>query len=75
MTTATRKPIAVVMNVCQALIRSGSRHSHPEAKMADGAGSTNCSMLKARTTISQKTKMPTITTHGSTRRSVLRRSR
>ena len=42
----------------------GSRHCHPDAKIADGAGSTNCSISKARTTASQIKKMPRITTQG-----------
>ena len=73
--TATRNPIAVVMKVCQALMRIGSRHCHPDAKIADGAGRMNCSIPKARTTSSQSAKMPTMTTHGRMWRSVLRRSR
>jgi hypothetical protein len=63
------------MNVCHALTRIGSRHSQPDANIADGAGSTNCSISNTRTTISQITKIPMITIQGRMWRSALRRSR
>ena len=68
--TATRKSDRGRHEGLQALIRIGSRHCHPDAKIADGAGRMNCSIAKARTTISQIAKMPTMTNHGRMWRSV-----
>src|SRR5258708_25441046 len=68
-------PTAVVMKVCHALSSISARHSHPDAKIAVGAGSTNCSMSKARTTISQRTKMAMITIQGRALRAACRLSR
>src|SRR6266436_7432254 len=72
--TAKPNPTTVVMKVCQELSRIGQRHSQPDANTALGAGSTNGSMSNARTTASHKTKIATITTQGSARRSALRRN-
>src|SRR2546430_6565268 len=75
MITAKAKPPAVVTNVCQELSRMDQRHCHPDAKMADGVGRTNCSIWKARTASSHTTKTAMTTTHGRMCRSVFRRSR
>src|SRR5215813_10438954 len=73
--TANENPTTVVIKVCHALASISARHSHPEAKIAVGAGNTNCSMSKARTTISQRTKMAMMTIQGRAFRAARRRSR
>ncbi len=73
--TANENPTTVVMKVCHALSSISARHSHPEAKIAVGAGNTNCSMSKARTTISQRTKMAMMTIQGRAFRAACRLSR
>src|SRR5262249_28741563 len=71
---AMAKPTSVVINVCQEFSRIGPCHSHSDAKMADGAGSTNCGMANRRTAPSHSRNMAIVTTHGSARRTGLRSS-
>jgi hypothetical protein len=70
-TMAIPKPTTVVMAVCAALSRIGTRHCHIASKITDGAGRMNCGKSNTQTANSQNRKSPMTTAHGMIRSSVL----